>query len=288
MTPSKLPVRSFHLYLVSDATGETLNSIAKATCAQFADIQPIQHVFALVRSPKQLSRVLGAIEDEPGLVMFTLMNPALRAELETRCLELNIPFISVLDDVLGSLERYLGAGLTHKPGGQHEMNEEYFRRMEALAYTMHHDDGQMTEELDLADVVLIGISRTSKTPTCIYLANRGIKAANVPIVPNIPLPDIVEKLTKPLVIGLTATPDRLVQIRRNRLISLNQDPDTEYVNMEAVREETVFARKLFARNDWPIIDVTRRSVEETAAAVYNLYTERRDNQEESDEDEAGS
>ena len=293
MNATKPAVRSFHLHLVSDATGETLNSMAKATCAQFAGIQPIEHVYALVRSPKQLVRVLASIEEEPGLVMFTLMNQTLRAELETRCLELNVPSISVLDDVLSSLERYLGTGLTHKSGGQHEMDAEYFRRMEALSFTMHHDDGQMTQELTQAEVVLIGVSRTSKTPACIYLADRGIKAADVPIVPNIPLPDEIEHLTQvhpsgPLIVGLVATPDRLVQIRRNRLISLNQDPDTDYVNMESVREETVYARKMFSRNGWPIIDVTRRSVEETAAAVFNLYKDHTDRRKDDNvqEDEA--
>ncbi|TNE41624.1 MAG: kinase/pyrophosphorylase [Alphaproteobacteria bacterium] len=272
MSPTK-PPKTFHLHLVSDATGETLNSMARAACAQFANVEPVEHVYALVRSNRQLERTLTQIEKYPGLVFFTLMSTDLRDQLEDFCRAQSIPHLSVLDSVLATLENFLGTELTHKPGGQHEMTAEYFRRMEALAFTMAHDDGQLSDDLAKADVVLVGVSRTSKTPTCIYLANRGIKAANVPLVPNIPLPDILERLQGPLVVGLSTNPDRLVQIRRNRLLSLNQDPDTDYVDYEAVRSETMAARKLFARLEWPVIDVSRRSVEETAAAIYNLYTE---------------
>lgn len=268
--------KTFHIHLVSDATGETLNSMSKAAAAQFDNVRAVEHAYALVRSSKQLERVLKSIEAKPGIVMFTMMNEELRDRLETKCRELQIPSIPVLDAVLNVFELYLGVGLTHKPGGQHEMDADYFNRIDALNYTMGHDDGQMTHELDNADVVLVGVSRTSKTPTCIYLANRGIKAANVPVVPNIPLPPDIETVTKPLVVGLTASPDRLIQIRKNRLLSLKQDPETDYVDFDAVREETVFARKLFGRNSWPVIDVTRRSIEETAAAILNLYSEHRD------------
>lgn len=270
--------RQFHLHLISDATGETLYSIAKASCAQFAEVEPVEHVYALVRSVKQLDRALLSVAELRGpdiqsVVMCTMMNQDLRVALEQRCLELQVPCIHVLDQVLASLGGALGTELSHKTGGQHAMNAEYFRRMEALAYTMQHDDGQMATGLEDADVVLIGVSRTSKTPTCIYLANRGIKAGNIPVVPQIDLPDDISELKQPLVVGLVATPDRLIQIRRNRLLSLNQDPETDYVDLESVRAETAFARQLFARNGWPVIDVTRRSVEETAAAILNLYTE---------------
>ncbi len=265
--------RPFHLHLISDATGETLYSIAKASCAQFAGVEPIEHVYALVRSTKQLGRVLKGVAENPGIVMCTMMNTQLREALEAHCRELQVPCIHVLDQVLAALGASLGTELTHKTGGQHEMDDQYFRRMEALNFTMHHDDGQMADDLENADVVLIGVSRTSKTPTCIYLANRGIKAGNVPVVPQIDLPDEISALRHPFVVGLVATPDRLIQIRRNRLLSLHQDPETDYVDLEAVRAETAFARQLFARNAWPVIDVTRRSVEETAAAILNLYTE---------------
>lgn len=270
--------RKFHLHLISDATGETLYSIAKASCAQFAAVEPVEHVYALVRSVKQLDRALLSVAELRGpdmqsVVMCTMMNQDLRVALEQRCLELQVPYIHVLDQVLASLGGALGTELSYKTGGQHAMDAEYFRRMEALAYTMQHDDGQMAGGLEDADVVLIGVSRTSKTPTCIYLANRGIKAGNIPVVPHIDLPDDISQLNQPLVVGLVATPDRLIQIRRNRLLSLHQDPETDYVDLESVRAETAFARQLFARNGWPVIDVTRRSVEETAAAILNLYTE---------------
>jgi regulator of PEP synthase PpsR (kinase-PPPase family) len=247
--------------------------MAKAACAQFTNIEPTEHVYALVRSERQLKRALASIEKLPGLVMFTLMSTDLRDQLEEFCRGANIPSISVLDHVLGKLEDFLGTELTHKAGGQHEMGAEYFRRMEALSYTMAHDDGQFSTELSSADIILVGVSRTSKTPTSIYLANRGVKTANVPIVPNIPLPVELEQVKGPLIVGLATSPDRLVQIRRNRLLSLHQTPETEYVDLEAVRAETLSARKLFSKNEWPVIDVTRRSVEETAAAIYNLYTE---------------
>ncbi|MGB3809023.1 MAG: pyruvate, water dikinase regulatory protein [Parvibaculum sp.] len=266
--------RVFHLHLVSDATGETLNAVARAACAQYEDAQPIEHVYALVRGPKQLERVLTEIEAAPGMVMFTMVNVELRQRLEARCLELQTPCISVLDPVMVALGTYLGKESSHKPGSQHTMNAEYFGRIEALNYTMAHDDGQSAGDLDQADIILVGVSRTSKTPTCIYLANRGIKAANIPIVPGVVLPPDLETAKHPLIVGLTTSPDRLIAIRKNRLLSLHENTETSYVNHDAVDEEVAFARRLCARHGWPVIDVTRRSIEETAAAVLNLYNER--------------
>lgn len=266
--------RVFHLHLVSDATGETLNAVARAACAQYEDAHSIEHVYALVRGPKQLERVLGEIEASPGIVMFTMVNEELRQRLEARCAELQIPCIPVLDPVMLALGAYLGKESSHKPGLQHTMNAEYFGRIDALNYTMAHDDGQSAGDLDLADIILVGVSRTSKTPTCIYLANRGIKAANIPVVPGAPLPPDLETASHPLIVGLTTSPDRLIQIRKNRLLSLHENTDTSYVDRDSVEEEVTFARKLFARHGWPVIDVTRRSIEETAAAVLNLYNDR--------------
>ncbi len=266
--------RVFHLHLVSDATGETLNAVARAACAQYEDAQSIEHVYALVRGPKQLERVLGEIEAAPGMVMFTMVNDDLRQRLESRCNELQTPCISVLDPVMLALGAYLGKKSSHKPGLQHAMDAEYFDRIEALNYTMAHDDGQSSGDLDDADIILVGVSRTSKTPTCIYLANRGIKAANIPIVPGVILPADLETCTRPLIVGLTTSPDRLIQIRKNRLLSLHENTETSYVDHDTVEEEVAFARKLCARHGWPVIDVTRRSIEETAAAVLNLYSER--------------
>lgn len=264
----------FHLHLVSDATGETLNSVAKAASAQFESGIPVEHSYALVRTRRHLDRVLNQIEDAPGIVIYTLVNDDLRRMLEERCAALQIPCLAVLDPVIQIIGTYLQAEVSHKPGGQHTMNAEYFQRIEALQYTMAHDDGQSDRTLNLADVILVGVSRTSKTPTCIYLANRGLKTANVPIVPNVPLPEGLLSATKPLIIGLTTHPDRLVQVRRNRLLSMNEHTETEYTNLDAVEEELRYARALYTRNGWPVIDVTRRSIEETAAAILNLWSER--------------
>lgn len=264
----------FHLHLISDATGETLHAVAKAVSAQFENIRAIEHSYALVRSPKQLERAFQTIEESPGLIMYTLVNPKLRSQLESRCQALNMPYLSILDPVVAAVASYLGVSAENiRPGRQYALDAEYFQRIEALNYTMGHDDGQATVDLDAADVVLVGVSRTSKTPTCIYLANRGVKAANVPIVPGHALPKELENLVKPLVIGLTASPDRLVQVRKNRLLSPTPDIQDTYVDYDLVQDETVFARKLFSRYGWPVIDVTRRSIEETAAAVLNLFSQ---------------
>lgn len=262
----------FHLHLVSDATGETLNAVAKAACAQFDMAKPIEHLYALVRTRKQVDRVLREIEQAPGLVLFTLVNDELRAALEEGCRELNMPVIPVLDPIVASLGAYLGAPSSHKPGGQHIMDAEYFGRIEALNYTMAHDDGQNMDDLAEADVVLVGISRTSKTPTCIYLANRGVKAANIPVVPHYGLPAALEDLKGPLIVGLTASPDRLVQIRRNRLRFLHESMESSYADPDVVNQEVTIARRLFVQRNWPVIDVSRRSIEETAAAILSLHS----------------
>jgi hypothetical protein len=265
----------YHLHLVSDSTGETVNAVARAVCSQFEVGHPIEHVYPLVRTRKQLERALVEIESSPGLVLHTMVNEELRTFLETRCRELGQPSIAVLDPVIGVLGTYLGVEVSHRPGAQHELDAKYFARIDALNYTMAHDDGQSTATLDGADVVLVGVSRTSKTPTCIYLANRGIKAANVPIVMGVPLPSELYTITKPLVIGLLASPERLIQIRKNRLLSLNEEAETEYVDLDTVRSEVAFARRLFGEKGWPVIDVTRRSIEETAAAVIALHSRAR-------------
>ena len=265
----------FHLHLVSDATGETLLALSRAATAQYAGISSIEHIYPLVRSQEQLDRVLAAIESEPGIVLFTLVDPELSERLEATCREHGSPTMSILQPVLALFQSYLGANFSHKPGAQHTLSAEYFRRIDALNFTLMHDDGQMTEELEEAEVVLVGVSRTSKTPTGIYLANRGIKTANVPLVPGIPLPPQLETLVKPLVVGLVASPERIIQIRQNRLLSLKADDDSPYVDKNAVAEEIALSRRLCARHNWPIIDVSRRSIEETAAAILELYQSHR-------------
>ena len=268
--------RDFHLHLVSDATGETLNAVAKAACAQFEDVEVREHFYALVRSQRQLQRVIAHIKEQPGLVFFTLVNPELRRELETQCVQLGLPCQAILDGPIAMMRQYLGAAETHRPGGQHEVDHRYLKRIEALNFTIAHDDGQNLDMLEQAEVILVGASRTSKTPTCVYLAIRGVRAANVPIVPRMALPPQLAAVQQPLVVGLWASPDRLVQVRRNRLTTLGEIRDTSYVDIENVRAEVTATRQLFEQRGWPAIDVSRRSVEETAATVLNLLADRKD------------
>ncbi|MFG1347577.1 pyruvate, water dikinase regulatory protein [Xanthobacter autotrophicus DSM 431] len=277
MSSTKSPAESyFHLHLVSDATGETLINVGRAACAQYVNVLPIEHVYPLVRSMKQLDRVLSEIESNPGIVLYTLVDKEIRERLKASCRELGVPYLSVMAPVVQLFQSYLGGEPTPRVGGQHSLDASYFKRIDALNFTVMHDDGHMTDDLENADVVLLGVSRTSKTPTSIYLANRGIKTANIPLVPNVPLPPNVEKLKKPLVVGLVASPERIVEIRQNRLLSLNAvEAGTSYTDREAVSEEIAFSRRLCARNGWPLIDVTRRSIEETAATIYALHSERR-------------
>jgi len=266
----------FHLHLVSDATGETLIMVARAAAAQYANVAPVEHLYPMVRSKKQLDNVLAEITEAPGLVLYTLLEEDLIQILEDKCRELGLPCMSVLGPILRLFQSYLGAETMQRVGAQHVLNAEYFQRIDALNYTMFHDDGQHVEGLEEADVVLIGVSRTSKTPTSIYLANRGVKTGNVPLVPGVPLAPAVEKLTRPLVVGLFASPERIVQIRENRLLGLKAyHDDNQYIDKSAVAEEIAYSRRLCAKHNWPSIDVTRRSIEETAAAVMRLLSERR-------------
>lgn len=265
----------FNVHLVSDSTGETLAGVVRATCAQFDAILPLEHSYFLVRSARQLERVLRDIEAAPGIVMYTLSNIDHRGMLERRCEELAIPCVAVLDPILDTMSRYLGQELNHRVGASRTLNAEYFRRMDALDFAMYHDDGQLVVDLAKADVILVGVSRTSKTPTSVYLAHRGVKAANVPMVPGVPLPPELFAPQRPLVVGLTISADRLVHVRRNRLAAMKETRAGEYTEEDAVRREVMEAQKLFEREGWPTIDVSRRSVEETAAAVLNLLAEHR-------------
>ena len=266
----------FHVHLVSDSTGETLNAMLKATAAQFAAAKPLEHIYALVRSRRQMEKTLAAIEAAPGIVLYTVINPQLRRLLEIRCSELQTPAVSVLDPMLDAFTDYLGLEQTHKAGAQHELDDKYFKRIEALDYTLSHDDGQMTWDLEPADVVLVGVSRTSKTPTCMYLANRGIKAANVPLVPTSDPPPELFELRKPLVVGLIASPERLAQIRKSRLGEINATGSADdYSDLDVIRAEVLRAKRLYAKHGWPTIDVTRKSVEETAAAILTKLSARR-------------
>jgi [pyruvate, water dikinase]-phosphate phosphotransferase / [pyruvate, water dikinase] kinase len=261
----------FHLHLVSDSTGETLIAASRAASAQYQGVASIEHVYPLIRTTAQLDRVIGEIENAPGIVLFTLVDSDLSKRLEEGCAASGSPCLSVLGPILTLFKSYLGQNSTPRAGAQHMLNAEYFKRIDALNFSMISDDGQAAENLENADIVLLGVSRTSKTPTSIYLANRGYKTANVPLVPHVPLPRAIDHLRRPLIVGLIASADRIVQIRQNRLLSLNADSETEYVDRAAVAEEVAASRRLFAERGWPTIDVTRRSIEETAAAVLDLY-----------------
>jgi len=263
-----------HLHLLSDSTGETLENIAKAALAQFDGVEIIKHFWPMVRSEKHLNRILTEVADNPGLVIFTIVNRDIRTKLERECRHLGLPSVPALDTVTDALSNMLGQEAKARPGRQHILDAAYFARVEAIQFTIAHDDGVGWENWEEADIVLAGVSRTSKTPTSIYLAKRGYKTANIPIVPESPPPDSLYHLKNPLVVGLITGASRLVQVRRNRLLSLNQAPETDYVNEEKVKEETQYARRMFADNGWPMIDVTRRSIEESAAAIINLYNER--------------
>ncbi|MSO53533.1 MAG: kinase/pyrophosphorylase [Rhodospirillales bacterium] len=268
--------KEFNLHLVSDSTGETVITVARAGIAQFDDIQAKEYVWPLVRSREMVTEVLAAIEKNPGMVLFTMVNTDVRKTLEAGCCRLGIPCISILDPVFAALGLYLKAEVGHRPGRQHMLDAEYFERIAAMEYALSHDDGQATRDLESADVLLLGVSRTSKSPTCIYLANRGVRAANVPIVAGVELPPEVLAAKGPLKVGLTKDPRRLVQIRRNRLKSLEIDEDTDYIDFDKVTGEVTAARRLFAEQGWPVIDVTRRSVEETAAAIIQLLKTHRE------------
>ena len=263
--------RFFHLYLVSDSTGETLIAVSRAAAAQYASMSAIEHIYPLVRTPQQLDKILNELESAPGIVLYTLVDHDLARRLETACQESGCPCLSILDPVLNMFQAYLGTTSSLRPGAQHVLDADYFKRIDALNYTM-------TDDMELADIVLVGISRTSKTPTSIYLANRGFKTGNIPLVPGISVPPQLERLKNPLVVGLVASPERIGQIRQNRLLALNADEDSPYIDRTAIAEELAFSRKLCLRNNWPMIDVTRRSIEETAAAVIDLYRSRQSGQ----------
>jgi len=265
------PQSFFHLHLISDATGETLLAAGRAASAQYKETRAVEHIYPLIRTAKQLEKVLDEIDAEPGIVLYTVVDKELAHMIDTRCAAMGLPCVSVLEPVLSVFQSYLGAPAGRRVGAQHVLDAEYFRRIDALNFTMEHDDGQLPPDMDDADVVLIGISRTSKTPTSIYLANRGIKTANIPIVLGVPLPDSLIAARKPLVVGLIATAERISHVRQNRILGSTTGFQGEtYVDRGVITEELTYARQLCSRHNWPMIDVTRRSIEETAAAIVAL------------------
>ena len=269
------PPSYYHMHLVSDSTGDTLTAIAKAAAAQYATLKPIEHMHPLVRTPRQLKRVLQEIEQAPGIVLYTIVNRELVAALEDRCRDLNLPAHAVLQPIMQVFESYLGAPQTPTVAGQHVLDASYFKRIDALNFTMQHDDGRLPEDLNKADIVLLGISRTSKTPTSIYLAQRGYKTTNLPLVPEIPLPVALTEPHSAFVVCLVASVDRITEVRRNRALLMSDRDINAYADRTQITEEIAYSRRICADHGWPVIDVTRKSVEETAATVILMMNDRR-------------
>tara|TARA_Y100000590_G_scaffold116478_1_gene132951 strand:+ start:75 stop:890 length:816 start_codon:yes stop_codon:yes gene_type:complete len=266
---------SFNLHLISDATGETLQMIANAVKNQFSAHQPCEHVWPMIRTEEQMQEVIKNIQKNPGVVLFTLVNKHLQRNLTISCGALNTPCVDVLLPTMSALQHYLDTESQDEPGIQHKLDKEYFQRINAMQFCLSHDDGQQAENLDKADVILVGVSRTSKTPTCMYLANRGIKAANVPFVKGINPPTQLLELKHPVIIGLTNSVQRLVQLRLNRLNLLKEKRDNTYANETSIKSEVDEARRFFSKNLWPVIDVTGRSIEETAAKIIQMLSKKR-------------
>jgi regulator of PEP synthase PpsR (kinase-PPPase family) len=264
--------RIIHLHLVSDSTGETIEKIADACLAQFENVEVHTYTHTMVLRPARFEALLKAIETNPGPVLYTIVDRTLAAKLDNGCRHLGVSCIDALFGVLTQLAIDIGQSARGLPGQQHQLDDSYFHRIDAMQFTLAHDDGQGTERLCEAEVVLVGVSRTSKTPTSMYLANhRGVRAANVPFVPGVELPDLLMSGNGPFVVGLTTSAERLVQIRKNRMAALGEQNRTDYVDPDQVKQEILEARRLFTRMHWPVIDVSRRSIEETAAEITNLY-----------------
>ena len=263
----------YQIYLISDSTGETLDRIFLALKAQFPHFEYETNHFSFTRTESQtLSILKQAKEDKNSIILYTIVNSKLAKYLTEKSYEKNIPCFGVLGDLILNFSKVLNQKASHQPSGQHVLNEEYYDRIEAIQFTMNHDDGNQTDDIEKSDIILLGVSRTSKTPTSIYLANRGFKTSNIPLVNKNSIPTkVTEKNFIPCVVGLVTEAERLYDLRKNRLTSLKEDQNSEYVNIEKIKEELNSARRIFKENNWPTIDVTRKSVEETAASVIKIY-----------------
>ena len=261
------------IYLVSDSTGETIDRIFMALKAQFSNVEYESNHFSFTRTENQILKILeDAKKKRNPIILYTIVNSKLAKFLADQSIKKNIPCFGVLGDLILNFSKILNQKATHEPSGQHALNKEYYDRIEAIQFTMNHDDGNQTDDIEKSDIILLGVSRTSKTPTSIYLANRGYKTSNIPIVNDKSIPEkILKKNFKPCVVGLTFEAERLHDVRKNRLSSLKENENTDYVNIDKIIKEIENSKKLFKKNQWPTIDVTRKSVEETAASIIKIY-----------------
>ncbi|MBL81984.1 MAG: phosphoenolpyruvate synthase regulatory protein [Rhodospirillaceae bacterium] len=266
-----------HIHLVSDSTGETVHQVARAALAQFPDVQISEHIWTLVRSPAHVETIASALNRNPGILLYSVVDPEIRKSIEKLCIENNTPGLSVLDPLMDLLSSVLGYRQNIRPGGQHKLDKAYFDRMAAVEFAVNHDDGLNMDRLKDAQILLVGVSRTSKTPTSMYLANRGYRVANYALVPNVSFPmHLVENIPDLFVVGLTTDAKRLSLVRRNRLQHMSDSQNDSYADLDLINEELKSARRLFSNNKWPVLDVSRRSIEETAAAILHLYANQRE------------
>jgi len=264
-----------HVHLISDTTGETVNSVARAVFTQYEDLEIEEHFHSLIRTKGQIGRVVEEIRKTGGIVMFTIVDKEIRKILKEKCKEMGVLCIPVLADIISNVSDYLGVKSSKEVGRKLIMDYDYFSRVAALNFTLNHDDGQAFWNLEEAEVVLVGVSRTSKSPTCIYIANRGYKTANVPFINKATFPKEISKLKNPLVVGLHIHPETLIQIRKNRLLSIDVNEKTDYTDIDKVEKEVDEAKKYFAKNNWFTVDVTRRSIEETATIIIKMIEKRK-------------
>ena len=263
----------YQIYLISDSTGETLDRIFLALKAQFKNFSYETNHYSFTRTENQVLKILETLDDiDKAIILYTIVDNDLSKFLNEEAKKKNIPCFGVLGDLIISFSKLLNQEASFKPSGQHALTDEYYKRIEAIQFTMNHDDGNLSDDLIKSDIILLGVSRTSKTPTSIYLANKGFKVSNIPLVNENSIPDsLKDKKNKFCIVGLTADADRLVEIRKNRLNSLKDNSSTNYINLEKISKEVESAKMTFQKYKWPIIDVTRKSVEETAASIIKIY-----------------
>jgi regulator of PEP synthase PpsR (kinase-PPPase family) len=266
--------KTINLHLISDSTGETLSSVSRAVLSQFEGVESCDFVWSLTRTKAQIKKIKESITQNPGVILYTILEDDLIKDLKTHCYDLHIPCIPVLSSIISEFSNYLGRDISQTIGRQHILDRKYFSKVEAIDYTINHDDGQSSWNLHDADIVIIGVSRTSKSPTSVYLSCRGYKVANVPFVKLENIPKSIYELKKPFIVGLTINPEKLVQIRQSRLASMGQDNKTDYIDIESIKKEVLESRKLFSKLNCSVIDVTQRSVEETAAKILQLYQDK--------------